>query len=74
MHLLEQELSMPVLKKWFTLREEAFDDPSSKLYKINDAPQAKRRKGISTLMKSKPGIYLIGESHIAEMRTKSQLP
>ncbi len=74
LHLLEQELSMPVLKKWFTLREEAFDDPSSKLYKINDAPQAKRRKGISTLMKSKPGIYLIGESHIAVMRTKNQLP
>ncbi len=74
LHLLEQELSMPVLKKWFTLREEAFDDPSSKLYKINDAPQAKRRKGISTLMKSKPGIYLIGESHIAEMRKEFLLP
>jgi len=74
LHLLEQEISMPVLKKWFTLREEAFDDPSSKLYKINDAPQAKRRKGISTLMKSKPGIYLIGESHIAEMRKEFLLP
>jgi hypothetical protein len=74
LHLLEQEISMSVLKKWFELCQEAFEDPSSRLYKINDAPQEKRRKGISTLMKSTPGIYLIGESHIPVMRKANQLP
>ena len=74
LQLLEQEISVDVLNKWFELCQEVFDNPRSLLYKINDAPQAKRRKGISTLMKSKPGIYLIGESHIAVMRTKNQLP
>jgi hypothetical protein len=66
---------MPVLKKWFTLREESYDPSSgSGLFKIQEIKNNQRRKGISTLMKSKPGIYLIGDSHIALLRKANQLP
>ena len=74
LELLKQKITRPVLDEWFDLREEAFENPSSKLYKLMDGPQEKRERKVSVKMKSKSGIYLIGESHIPDMRKRGLLP
>lgn len=74
LHLLNQKITRPVLNEWFDLREEAFENPSSKLYKIMSKPQEKRERKVSALMKTKSGIYLIGDGHIPEMRRRNLLP
>ena len=74
LELLKKKITRQVLDEWFDLREEAFENPSSKLYTIMNKPQEKRERKVSALMKTKPGIYLIGEGHIPTMRKRNLLP
>ena len=74
LQLLQNKITRPVLDEWFDLREEAFENPSSKLYKIIDKIQEKRERKVSQLMKTQSGIYLIGDGHIPTMRKRNLLP
>jgi len=74
LELLQKKITKQVLDEWFDLREEAFENTSSKLYTIMNKPQEKRERKVSQLMKTQSGIYLIGESHIPTMRKRSLLP
>lgn len=68
--LLSQPITKAVLKEWFQLREEAFENKSSRLYPIMNAPQWKREDWLAGLLKAQSGIFLVGESHIGSMRER----
>jgi hypothetical protein len=72
--LLSQPITDAVLDDWFNLREEAFEDTTSKLYQIVSKPNEKRQDKLYALMKQESGIYLIGESHISWMKSRNRLP
>lgn len=71
--LLHSEITDSTLREWFELREEAFENPQSKLFKIMSEPQYSREDGLARLLRSQNGIYLVGESHIPTMRDRGLL-
>jgi len=68
--LLRAPITRQGLVEWFTLREEAFEDTTSPLYAVMTAPQHRREDYLGKLAYSRSGAYLVGESHIATMRTR----
>ena len=71
--LLYAPITRKTLDEWFTLREEAFTNPRSGLYPLMTAPQRARQDALAKLMKANSGIYLCGESHVGEMRSRGLL-
>jgi hypothetical protein len=72
--LLEEPITDEVLRDWFDLREEAYDDVTSKLYALVNAPNKRRQDHLYNLLKSESGIYLIGASHVSLMKSRNKLP
>jgi len=71
--MLDEPITREVLGRWFTLREECFTDPGSGLYKIMMAPQVRREEWLAKKFRNNSGIFLVGESHIGEMRGRGLL-
>lgn len=71
--LLDSRLSSAVLRQWFTLRDEAFEDRGSGLYPVMMRPQWARQDGLARLLAVQNGIFLCGDSHIEIMRSRRKL-
>jgi hypothetical protein len=71
--LLHSEITDANLKEWFKLREECFDNPNNRLYKIMIIPQLSREDGLARLLHNQNGIFLVGQDHIPSMRQRGQL-
>ena len=71
--ILQSKISKKNMKQWFVLREEVFEDEQSKLFKMQHKINMRRQDFLLKHMKNDGGIFLIGESHIPELKSRGKL-